>query len=102
MTFQCTLSVTDNGYPTPKTDTATLVINVVRGTNPVFGNQNLNVNTREDVPVGTVVENRISATRTPAPQSPVSQCSTSVSVVMEKVENFKIRSIEKETARTVN
>nr|XP_034314272.1 protocadherin Fat 4 isoform X3 [Crassostrea gigas] len=68
--FQCTLSVTDNGYPTPKTDTATLVINVVRGTNPVFGNQNLIVNTREDVPVGTVVENRISATRTPAPQSP--------------------------------
>lgn len=93
--------MTDNGYPIPKTDTATLVINVVRGTNPVFGNQNLNVNTREDVPVGTVVENRIFATRTPAPQSPVSQCS-SVSVVTEKVEIFKKRFIEKETASTVN
>lgn len=87
--------MTDNGYPTPKTDTATLVINVVRGTNPVFGNQNLNVNTREDVPVSTVVENRISATRTPAPQSPVSQ-GIRVSVVIKKI--FKIRCIEKETA----
>lgn len=79
--------MTDNGYPTPKTDTATLTINVVRGTNPVFGIQNLNVNTREDVPVGIVVENRISATRTPAPQSPVSE-GISVSVVMERVEIF--------------
>lgn len=79
--------MTDNGYPTPKTDTATLPINVIRGTNPVFGIQNLNVSTREDVPVSTLIENRISATRTPAPQSPVSQ-GISVSVVMERVEIF--------------
>lgn len=72
MTFQCTLSVTDNGYPTPKTDTAPLTVNVIRGTNPVFGQQDLSLRIREDVAVNANVQ-LVSATRTPAPQSPVCQ-----------------------------
>ncbi|XP_062579030.1 protocadherin Fat 3-like [Saccostrea cucullata] len=70
VTFRCTLSVTDNGYPTPKVDTAPMVINVIRGTNPVFGSQDTTVNLREDVPLNTQVGNPITATRIPAPQFP--------------------------------
>jgi len=63
--FQCTVTVTDNGKPVPKTDTTTLQINVNRLKYPTFsGTGTYSANLREDDPVGKDVV-RVQAFRNP-------------------------------------
>ena len=51
--LQCEVTVTDNGYPTPKTSTSSVQISVNRLNYPTFsGTGAYSANLREDDPVG--------------------------------------------------
>ncbi|XP_055954929.1 protocadherin Fat 4 [Patella vulgata] len=62
--YDCTVSVTDNGYPTPKVVQAPVRINVERQPAPSFTLTTYTGSTQEGSPVGTLITT-VTATKTP-------------------------------------
>ena len=67
---QCTVEVTDGGYPTPKTTTTNVIISVARGVRPTFTQSQYDASIKETDPVTTSVVT-VQASRVPPPIPPV-------------------------------